>query len=189
MAAGDNFETEIKLRVRDVAQGRQLLRRAGFRIVRRRLFEANVIFDDQALRLRTGKCLLRIRRCGRRAILTYKHTPVPGRHKSREELETAIERPDTLEAILRRLDLTPVFRYDKYRTEYGRGDGGGMVTLDETPIGVFLELEGAPEWIDSVAVELGFALSDYILASYASLHMEYCRERGLTPRDMLFRAE
>ncbi len=186
MACGSNFETEIKLRVPGAAHARRLLNNAGFRIARRRLFESNVILDDQDRRLRETRCLLRIRRCGRRAILTYKHAPVPGRHKSREELETAVGQPDILEAILRRLDLTPVFRYDKYRTEYRRGDGDGMVTLDETPIGIFLELEGTPEWIDSVAAELGFALSDYILASYASLHVEYCQERGLPLTDMLF---
>jgi adenylate cyclase class 2 len=64
-----------------------------------------------------------------------------------------------------------------------------MATLDETPIGVFLELEGPAEWIDRVAEELGFDESDYILASYATLYADHCRQRGVKPTDMLFSTE
>jgi hypothetical protein len=34
--------------------------------------------------------------------------------------------------------------------------------LDETPAGVFLELEGPSRWIDRTARRLGFAESDYL---------------------------
>lgn len=189
MSFRKNYETEIKLRVPGVREARRLLGASGFRVIRRRLFESNVIFDNSARRLRADRCLLRIRRSGRRALLTYKHTPVPGKHKSREELETDVADAGTLQAILARLGLRPVFRYDKYRTEYGRGDGLGVATLDETPIGVFLELEGPAEWIDRVATDLGFDESDYVLASYATLYVDHCRQRGVKPTDMLFPLE
>ncbi len=186
MAAGANQETEIKLRVPDAAAARRLIGQAGFRVARRRVLETNVLFDNPARELRARRCLIRIRRAGARAILTYKGPPLPGRHKSREELEAPLAQPATFEAILGRLGFEPVFRYEKYRTEYRRGDQEGLVTLDQTPIGVFLELEGDPDWIDRLASELGFGERDFILASYATLYADYCRERGLTPQHMLF---
>jgi adenylate cyclase class 2 len=186
MAAGANREIEIKLRVPNAPAARRLLRQAGFRVVRRRVLETNVLFDNAARDLRARRCLIRIRRAGARTSLTYKGAPEPGRHKSREELEAPLARPETFEAILGRLGFEPVFRYEKYRTEFRRGSEAGIVTLDQTPIGVFLELEGCPDWIDRLAGDLGFAERHFILASYATLYLDYCRERGLTPQHMLF---
>ncbi len=184
--AGPHHETEIKLRMRSAADARRILRQAGFRVAKRRIFETNILYDNAARDLRARKCLIRIRRAGAKAILTYKGTPEPGRHKSREELEALLAQPETFEAILGRLGFEPVFRYEKFRTEYRRDDTGGIVCLDETPIGVFLELEGAPDWIDLVAGQFEFAESDFILASYATLYMDHCRERSLTPGHMVF---
>jgi adenylate cyclase class 2 len=58
--------------------------------------------------------------------------------------------------------------------------------LDETPIGVFLELEGPPDWIDRAAGELGFKEDNYITASYGALYIEDCRRCGEAPGDMTF---
>ena len=61
-----------------------------------------------------------------------------------------------------------------------------MVTIDETPIGTFLELEGEPEWIDRTAALLGFTTGDYVTASYASLYLEYRQSNATVPMDMVF---
>ncbi len=87
--------------------------------------------------------------------------------------------------ILTALGFEPVFRYEKFRTEYSDGHGAAM--LDQTPIGDFLELEGAPEWIDEAAQRLGFATADYITASYGALYIKFRRENPGAPPDMLFR--
>ncbi len=55
--------------------------------------------------------------------------------------------------------------------------------LDETPVGVFLELEGPPEWIDRTAGTLGFSEGDYITLSYLELHR---RVTGGETGDMVF---
>lgn len=88
--------------------------------------------------------------------------------------------------ILSRLGFEPVFRYEKYRTEYAPEERDGLATLDETPIGIFLELEGAPEWIDRKAAELGFTEAGYVTASYAGLYREYREEHPGSPEDMVF---
>ncbi len=135
-------ETEIKLAVKDASSARRLLRAAGFVVSRRRVFEANTVFDTPEQSLRTASRLLRIREAGRMATLTYKGVPQGGKHKSREELEVTIDGAARMTAIVERLGYRPVFRYEKYRTEFHQPRRAGVAMLDETPIGVFLELEG-----------------------------------------------
>jgi len=85
--------------------------------------------------------------------------------------------------------LVPAFRYEKFRTTYRLPRAPGVfVELDETPAGIFLELEGAPKAIDRAAKVLGYGPADYITKSYWGLHLEFCRRRGLPQRDMLFRS-
>lgn len=112
-------------------------------------------------------------------ILTYKGKAAIGKYKDRDELEVEVSDPRRLSEMLERLDFVPTFRYEKFRTEYRRPGEAGLATLDETPIGVYLELEGAPGWIDRAARRLGFAESDYSTASYGGLYADYCRAHGL----------
>ncbi len=183
-----NQEIEIKLRVEDAAKARGMLREAGFRVRKRRVFEANRVYDTAARSLRAAKQLLRLRTVGARNQLTFKGAPLPGKHKKREEWELTVADAAAMEAILTRLGYQLMFRYEKYRTEYSRAEEPGVVTVDETPIGTFLELEGPPGWIDRTARELGFGAADYITLSYGSLYMEYCQVRGVTPGHMVFAA-
>ena len=102
--------------------------------------------------------LLRLRQVGGNCLVTWKGPSIPGPHKIRPELETLVGSVEMMDRILRELGYEPVFRYEKYRTEFKQGGGAaeGVVTLDETPIGDFFELEGAPDWIDKTAGLLGF---------------------------------
>jgi adenylate cyclase class 2 len=77
-----------------------------------------------------------------------------------------------------------VFRYEKYRTEFARGSEPGLVTLDETPVGNFMELEGPARWIDHTAKVLGFSRDAYITDSYGKLYEDWCAARNLVPGDM-----
>jgi adenylate cyclase class 2 len=61
-----------------------------------------------------------------------------------------------------------------------------VVTVDETPVGWFLELEGEPAWIDRTAAELGFEEKQYLTESYGSLYLLHCKQRGIEPSDMVF---
>lgn len=186
MSSASRKEVEIKLALSGARAGRELLRRAGFRVTTRRTLEANTVFDTAGLELRGRRELLRLRTYGRRHTLTYKGPPEAARHKSREEIETRVADAAEARALLERLGYQAVFRYEKYRTEWARGDEPGQVTLDETPIGTFLELEGPARWIDRTARELGCTPRDYITASYASLYFEDCRRRGEAPQQMTF---
>jgi adenylate cyclase class 2 len=179
-------ETEIKLTVADAASARVLLRRVGFRVIRPRVFEANTVFDTAKMTLRKSSRLLRVRTAGRKTTLTYKGKPSVGRHKTREEIEVELPGAEKIAAILERLDYRSVFRYEKYRTEFAEPRRAGVAVLDETPIGVYLELEGTEHWIDRTARRLGFAESDYITASYGRLYLEWCKSHRRKPGDMVF---
>jgi adenylate cyclase class 2 len=184
--ASSNREVEVKIAVPGAAAARKLIRQAGFGIYVARVFEANVLYDMPDLRLRNQGKLVRLREAGKSFTLTYKGLAEDTRHKVREEVETKLEKPDAIRRVFEELGLKPVFRYEKYRTEFSSDDAKGVITLDETPIGIFLEIEGPPRWIDRTAKQLGFTADDYIIESYGALYQKYCAECGITPSDMVF---
>jgi adenylate cyclase class 2 len=184
--AQSSHETEIKLSVADPKTARRLLLAAGFRVSRPRVFEGNTVFDTPQQSLRQRASLLRLREAGGTATVTCKGRPEPGRHKSREEVELEVADAAAMAAIFARLGFQPIWRYEKYRTEFRQPRRAGVAMLDETPIGVFLELEGTGPWIDRTAGRLGFRETDYITASYGGLYREWCGRRGGTAGDMVF---
>jgi adenylate cyclase class 2 len=184
--AASKSEIEVKIAIGSPAAGRKLVRGAGFEVHVPRVFERNTLYDFRSLRLRGEGKLLRLREAGGVATLTFKGKSAGVRHKVREEVETRLEKAAAVERVFRELDLAPVFRYEKYRTEYSSG-AGGVITLDETPIGTFLEIEGPARWIDRTAKQLGFTPADYITLSYGALYQEHCRACGIAPSNMVFR--
>ncbi len=182
------LEVEIKLAVASAAEGVAKLLGAGFLPLHERAFEANSVFDTPALELIQSGRLLRLRQFRGEAVLTYKGPPEPGPHKTRREIETRVGDGEAMQALLESLGYRVVFRYEKYRTAFARPAENGHAFLDETPIGCYLELEGAPDWIDATAAELGFARQDYITLSYGALYREHCRRAGIEPAHMVFAA-
>jgi adenylate cyclase class 2 len=165
---GGPRETEVKLRLASADAARESLRRLGARLVRERHFEDNVLFDDSSGSLRASGTVLRLRRTPREAVLTFKGPrAIEGGVKSREERETTVADADELRAILDNLGYRPQFRYQKHRETWTHR--GQEIEVDETPIGVFLEIEGDEEGIRAVAAELGFSPADYVAESYVGL--------------------
>jgi adenylate cyclase class 2 len=188
MSTVHGIETEVKIRLADAIAAKHRLDDAKFAISVPRRFEANTLYDTPDLKLKRSQMLLRLRQAGSEAIITWKGPSIAGPHKIRPELETTVGSLQTLDQILRALGYEPAFRYEKYRTEYQQASEAaeGVVTLDETPIGDFFELEGTPEWIDRTAGLLGFERGAYVLASYGRLYLDYCAANGLEPGNMVF---
>ena len=101
-------------------------------------------------------------------------------------METGISDAEKMRTVLERAGFEVVFRYEKFRTEYAKTSEHGLALLDETPIGYYLELEGAPQWIDRTARRLGFSEADYITESYARLYQQFCKREGLQSAHMIF---
>lgn len=182
------METEIKFRVDDIERLEANLRAAGFHEQTLRTHEMNTLYDlPRRVLFQRGE-LLRIRKYGDKWLLTYKsgRTQSGDRHKSRKETETYVEDGEILSQILSNLDFEVVFRYEKFRTEWT--DDCGDVVIDETPIGNFAEIEGAPNWIDEIAVRLGISEDQYITGSYAELFLAWKRKTGSNAENMTFDA-
>jgi len=186
------IETEIKIPIKDgVDAARALVESHGYRVTAPRTHQVDQVFDFPDRTLRESGRLLRLRSESgssenRGAILTYKGpAELNSPHKSREELETSAGDGATMELILNRLGFVPSFRYEKYRTTFGAPEEPGLIVIDETPIGVFLELEGPAYWIDRAAELLGFTPQDYVTASYAALYRDFLMYHG-GPPDMVF---
>jgi len=90
-----------------------------------------------------------------------------------------------MDLILRTLGYAPSFRYEKFRAEWT--DGKGQVVVDETPIGNFCEIEGAPRWIDATAKKLGVIAADYITKNYAGLFLEWKARTKSSAEEMMFK--
>ena len=180
-----NREIEIKLRFEDPENALAALQTLGAVESTPRLFEDNTLFDRAHDPLHRARKALRLRRVGERAVVTYKG-PVEGdhRHKVRIEHETDVADGDAAERILRALGYEPHWRYQKYRTEFVLE--GLHLCLDETPLGCFVELEGPPDEIDRAAERLGFAIEDYVTASYRKLLELEAGRRGRRPWDLVF---
>lgn len=184
------FEIEIKLRLNgNLNEIRQTLRQGGFRVSKSRRHEYNVLLDTAQRALRSHGKLIRVRRAGTHSLLTYKGPSEQGRYKKRREIEVLLPEAYKVEEIFNEIGYHPIFRYEKFRTEYAKARSDGKVLLDETPIGNYLEIEGSPRWIDSTARLLGFSTDDYITRSYGFLYLAWCRERRMSPGDMLFTAK
>ena len=185
-------ETEIKLRWEGSAEeARALIERHGYTLSSPRTLEADQLFDLSSGALRQSDRILRLRRTssaeeGQHAVVTYKGCASREVYKSREEIEFDVSDPEAFTLVLERLGYHAGFRYEKYRTKFKAYGEPGLITIDETPIGVYLKLEGPQAWIDSTAARLGFPAERFLTVSYAGLYREHLEQHPGSPADMTF---
>jgi adenylate cyclase class 2 len=179
-----NRENEIKLAFPSPETAVLRLLDAGAREVHERAFEDNTLFDLAGRPLTTSGRLLRLREFGGATVLTFK-APVLGehRHKVKIEHETGVADPETMRGILLALGFEVVYRYQKYRTVYALR--AVVASLDETPLGTFIELEGAPDDVDEAAAALGARPLEFIRATYRELQEIDAAARGVVAGDEL----
>jgi adenylate cyclase class 2 len=179
-----SVEHEVKLVFETVEAARQAILDAGGRLLISRRLLADTLFDSADGSLRAGGSALRVRRDGETGALTFKGPVIPGPVKSRAEIETSVGSAETAEALVRALGFVSFFRSEKYREDYLVDRA--HVVIDETPIGVYVEIEAESSHIEVIARRLGRAPADYRLESYQRLFTEWCAARGLGPCDMTF---
>ena len=179
------LEQEAKFRLASAGEGSSKLAALGARIEKPRHYEANILYDFPDERFSKRDEALRLRRVDDAAWLTWKGPQHgSGPIKKRRELETRVSDGDAVEGIIEALGAEECFRYEKYRACYRCRDA--LVTLDETPIGVFLEIEATPELIPELASELGLAMADAIKVSYPRLYERFRLETPAAPKFMVF---
>ena len=181
------LEREIKLRFDTVAAARDAVARTGATPLRPRRLQEDALLDTPDGQLRDQRSVLRVRRDPQGSSLTFKGPVEAGAMKVREELETPIADAPAVLAILERAGYPAWFRYQKFREEYGAP--GVVVAIDETPVGVFIEIEGDETAVTAMAEAMGRGPADYVTESYRGLFLTARAERGLPIADMLFEAD
>ena len=122
-----------------------------------------------------------------RVLLTFKGPVQPGTMKMREEHETSVGDGEALMRALEGLGMRVWFRYQKYREEFSAL--GVTIAVDDTPVGTFVEIEGAEDAILSATRAIGRTPSDFILDSYYKLFMTRRDQFGVSGPHMVFAAE
>jgi adenylate cyclase, class 2 len=178
------LEREIKLRFDSADLARTLVETLGATPLRGRRLQEDALLDTSDGRLAARHSVLRVRHEGGHSLLTFKGPPQPGPMKLRDELETVVADGQALMAILQALGLAVCFRYEKYREEFALEDV--VIAIDETPVGVFIEIEGNEERIASTAEALGRTPADYLTDSYRTLFVAGRERYGIAGNDMVF---
>ena len=139
----------------------------------------SVFYDFPDNAIATAKNLLRLRRIGDRAVLTFKRFVGNDPAKVRDEYEVSVSGFETMRLILESLGLNAVLRMKKHRTSY-KLKNGVRVDLDRyagdfSHIPDLLEIEGENvAAVHSQAKMLGFQPEDcrpwttYDLVNYYS---------------------
>jgi adenylate cyclase class 2 len=103
-------------------------------------FEENILYRGGVLDAKNA--VLRVRRIGAKAVLTYKQrTENLSDFKHQIEYETLTENADELEKIIENLGFYKKLIYEKRRKTWRFKEV--EIVLDELPFGLFMEIEGA----------------------------------------------
>jgi adenylate cyclase class 2 len=186
-----NAEIELKFPVASLPRFERQLDELGFHLDTPRTFEQNTLYDTPDRNLKSNGQLLRVRQYGERHIVTHKRRTdfddPASMYKIRIETETEVGDGSALAEIFTRIGFSPAFRYEKFRSEYSHPDApGAHLVLDETPIGIFAELEGPTGWIDRTLSSLGVDPGTCLTESYGSLFTAWKRRTGSPANDLTF---
>jgi len=218
-------EIELKFPVHDLARLQARLPSLGFQLDTPRTFEQNTLYDTPERILRAVRQILRIRRYGDLWTVTHKRPAdastdgdpassgdqarvgAAASYKVRIETETLIDDGPALAAIFHQLGYEPVFRYEKFRTQWSLATptiDGPLFTgpahpsqafsaspsfhlvLDETPIGDYAELEGPPAWIDDTLARLNVDPATCLIDSYGRLFLDWKQRTGSLAEHLTF---
>jgi adenylate cyclase class 2 len=128
-------------------------------------------------RLDFGGCALRLRRVGRRALLTFKQRlPSNSPIKHQREEETEVADADKAGAILQSLGFQPALVYEKRRRRWKLGKA--EVVIDELPFGLFMEIEASEKEIARIEKEIGAEDLPAVIETYPTLTAKRGKERN-----------
>lgn len=139
-------------------------------------FEENTLFMGEGFEEKNA--VLRIRRVGERAILTYKqrfnsHSPI----KFQREDETEVTDANAMTAIIIALGFLPSVIYEKKRMTWKMFDA--EIVVDELPFGFYMEIEGDENSIIETEKKLGIESFEVEHETYPTLTRKLGQNNGL----------
>ena len=180
-----NLEVEVKFFLSDLEKARNNIKKTGG-IFEMTETENNIRFENESFSLIKNGALLRLRSANTRYTLTYKGktTNSASDFKIYDEIEVMVSDFDNMIKILNHIGYIQVQRYEKIRETYTIGNV--LLCLDTMPYGNFLEIEGDPERIPSIAEKLGFQWENRILDNYLGMFEWLKKEYNLNFNDVTF---
>lgn len=144
-------------------------------------FKHKVEYEENTLyrggRLDFGGCALRLRRVGRRAILTFKQRiPTDSPIKHQREEETEVTDANKVDSILQSLGFRPALVYEKRRQRWKFGKA--EVVIDELPFGLFMEIEASEKEIARIEKKIGAQDLPAVMETYPTLTAKLGRKRN-----------
>ncbi|MEM7481149.1 MAG: class IV adenylate cyclase [Acidobacteriota bacterium] len=177
-----SVERELKFRDVSLDELRDRLQELEAERIGPGILEDNVIFDRDG-HLKDASCVLRLRKDGKGAHLTFKGPATfEGRTKIRDEHETTIGDPKAARRLFESLGYQAVKRYQKVRETWQLG--GVTIALDHTPIGDFAEFEG--DGAETVAKRCDLDPETAERRSYLRLYADHLKAHPDAPPDMVF---
>jgi adenylate cyclase, class 2 len=138
-------------------------------------FEENTLYAGQGID--GGRAVLRLRRVGDRAILTFKKRfPSTSAIKRQLEEETEVSDADAIESILKALGYRVSLVYEKRRLTWTLDET--EIVVDELPFGLFMEIEGLENDIEQVERKLNAESLAAVEETYPALTRQYGKPNG-----------
>ena len=138
-------------------------------------FEENTLYTGKGIDARSA--VLRLRRTGTRATLTYKKRyPSRSAIKRQQEEETEVADADAVDSILRALGYKAALVYEKRRLTWNIDET--EIVIDELPFGQFMEIEGLEADITKVERKLGAAGFEAEFETYPALTRVHGKANG-----------
>ena len=180
-------EIEVKFLLKDLTALIQKIDQLDLSCTQKRVHEFNLRYDLPDGHLVAKKQVLRLRQ-DTQALLTFKGPGVLDEGVLlRKEIEVSVSDFDTARRLLEALGYQVIMMYEKYRANYLMD--GVVLSVDETPFGLFIELEGeSPAQVKSAASLLGLDWRQRINLSYSALLDQYNKNTKNVFRDLTFEA-
>ncbi len=168
----NNFEIEVKIRLKeDFNRIEEKLINSGFEAETSFQKELNIFYDRNG-ELKEKGLALRLRYFSNMVSLTLKGKSLKKKIKERKEYEVSVSSFENMDLILKSVGLKPFFKYEKMRKLF-RNKNNVLVTLDKTPFGNFMEIEGNVKSIKIIMDEMEISQNDIEEKNYLQLFSEF----------------
>jgi adenylate cyclase class 2 len=178
-------EIEVKFLLKDYSALMQKISDLQLPCSQERIHEFNLRYDFPDGSLVAKKQVLRLRK-DTQARLTFKGPGIMEQDVlTRKEIEVEVSDFDATNRLLEALGYQVIMMYEKFRANYLMDKL--VLSVDETPLGLFIELEGeSPAQVRKAADVLGLDWDARINLSYSALLSIFNQSTGHNFRDLNF---
>lgn len=174
MKSKHSIETEYKFIVKYKDRLITILDKIGTNRANRE-YQKSVMFDNKQGVMQTSNARIRLRTfdISNLRTLTYKK-PLAAIDGAKRETEYEVELIDgkgVTEKILEAMEFKPTTSYECYRTKWQVDEI--VISLDEYPFSIFIEIEGPPAKIKKLALSLGFDVKESLTKPVDTLFQEW----------------